>query len=97
MSTYIVLTKDLTLDQGELDLYQSMVRQTFEGHPVEVLTAYGQQQTLEGAAPEGLVILEFPTTAAARDWYDSDAYQAAARHRFEGARYRVVLVEGALE
>ena len=40
-------------------------------------------------------MIEFPTTAAARAWYDSPAYKAAAEHRFKGAIFRVVLVEGA--
>ncbi|MFI8523085.1 DUF1330 domain-containing protein [Promicromonospora sukumoe] len=40
-------------------------------------------------------MIEFPTAAAARAWYESPAYQAAAEHRFKGAIFRVVPVEGA--
>jgi uncharacterized protein (DUF1330 family) len=94
MATYIVFTKESTQDQGELDIYQSTVGETFKGHPVKILAAYGPQQVLEGDAPEGVVIVEFPSTAAARAWYDSPAYQEVAQHRFKGARYRAVLVEG---
>jgi uncharacterized protein (DUF1330 family) len=83
MATYIVFTKESTQDQGELDIYQSKVGETFKGHPVKILAAYGPQQILEGDAPEG-----------ARAWYDSPAYQEVAQHRFKGARYRAVLVEG---
>jgi uncharacterized protein (DUF1330 family) len=32
--------------------------------------------------------------AAARAWYDSPAYQAAVKHRFLGADYRVFITEG---
>jgi uncharacterized protein (DUF1330 family) len=95
MSTYIVFFKESTQDQAELDMYLENVGRTLEGHPVELLAAYGQEQVLEGPAPEGVVLMEFPTTAAARTWYDSPAYQAAAHHRFKGATYRAVLVEGA--
>jgi uncharacterized protein (DUF1330 family) len=49
---------------------------------------------LEGEAPEGVVIVEFPDTPSARAWYDSEKYQAIAKHRFKGATYRAVLVEG---
>ena len=94
MATYIVFTRESTQDQSELDIYQSKVLPTFKDHPIKVLAAYGPQQQLEGDAPEGVVIVEFPTTEAARAWYDSPAYQEVARHRFKGARYRVVLVEG---
>ena len=39
-----------------------------EGHPVKLRA--GPQQVLEGPVPELVAILEFPTTTAARQWYD---------------------------
>lgn len=94
MATYIVFVRESTQDQGELDAYQVKVGASFAGHPIKVLAAYGPQQVLEGQAPEGVVIVEFPDTPSARAWYDSPEYQAVARHRFKGATYRAVLVEG---
>jgi uncharacterized protein (DUF1330 family) len=67
---------------------------TFKGHPIKILAAYGPQQVLEGDAPEGVVIVEFPTTEAARAWYDGPEYQEVRQHRFKGSKYRAVLVEG---
>ncbi|WP_446718995.1 DUF1330 domain-containing protein [Halomonas sp. SH5A2] len=32
--------------------------------------------------------------AAARAWYESPAYQEARQHRFQGADYRVFIVDG---
>jgi uncharacterized protein (DUF1330 family) len=84
MATYIVFTKESTQDQNELNIYHSKVRETLEGHPVKLHAAYGPQQVLEGPAPEGVVILESPTTTAARKWYDGSAYQAIVQHRFKG-------------
>ena len=49
---------------------------------------------LEGPDAEGVVILQFPSAAEARAWYDSPAYQAALEHRLKGAAYRVMIVEG---
>jgi uncharacterized protein (DUF1330 family) len=94
MATYIVFTRESTQDQGELDAYQADVGDSFAGHPIKVLAAYGPQQVLEGTAPEGVVIVEFPDTPSARAWYDSPEYQETAQHRFKGATYRAVLVEG---
>jgi uncharacterized protein (DUF1330 family) len=94
MATYIVFTKESTQDQSELNIYLSKVRETLEGHPIKLLAAYGPQQVLEGPAPEGVVMVEFPNTTAAREWYDGPAYQAIMQHRFKGATYRAVLVEG---
>ena len=37
---------------------------------------------------------DIPTMAAAKTWYTSDAYQAAASHRFTSSIFRVLLVEG---
>lgn len=94
MATFIVFTRESTQDQNELDIYMGAVGETFKGHPVKILAAYGPQQVLEGDAPEGVVIVEFPTTAAARAWYDGAEYQKVVQHRFKGSRYRAVLVEG---
>jgi uncharacterized protein (DUF1330 family) len=85
MATY---TQESTQDQSEFNIYQNKVRKTLEGHPVKLLAAYGPLQALESPAPEGAVIMEFPTTTAARAWYDGAAYQAIVQHRFKGASYR---------
>jgi uncharacterized protein (DUF1330 family) len=94
MAAYIIFTREKTLDRAELEIYWSQIRATMEGHPIRVLAAYGLQQTLEGPETEGTVIAEFPTMEAAHAWYDSPAYQAAALHRFKGAVYRGLLIEG---
>lgn len=94
MSAYFVFTREKTLDSAELAAYMAKVRQTFEGHAVKILAAYGPQQVLEGAAPEGTVILEFPSTASALAWYESPAYREVRKHRFTGSEYRAILVEG---
>ena len=52
------------------------------------------QEVLEGAAVEGVVILEFPTFDEAKAWYDSPAYREVREHRYKGADYRAVIVQG---
>ena len=54
-------------------------------HPLTPLALYGSYEVLEGTVIEGAVILQFPTTEAARTYYHSPAYQDAVRHRFLGA------------
>ncbi len=92
--TFIVFTRDSTEDQVQLDRYGEAVGASFDGRPVTFHAAYGAHQVLEGPPVEGVVILEFPDRAAAESWYFSPAYQEAAQHRFQGATYRAVLVEG---
>ncbi|NVN06433.1 DUF1330 domain-containing protein [Asaia spathodeae] len=94
MSTYIVFTREETLDQKELDTYFSLVAETFEGHPIKPIVAYGAQKALEGNEPEGIVVVEFPSRETALAWYDGYAYRKVREHRFLGAKYRATLVEG---
>lgn len=94
MSTYIVFTREKTLNQKEMDTYFSLVGETFKGHPIKPVVAYGAQQHLEGNEPEGIVIVEFPDRSAALAWYDGNAYRKVREHRFLGAQYRATIVEG---
>jgi uncharacterized protein (DUF1330 family) len=51
-------------------------------------------QVLEGEWPGGLVVIEFPSVAAAREWYGSPAYQAILRLRADHIPGDLILVEG---
>jgi uncharacterized protein (DUF1330 family) len=90
----MVFIRERTLDRSELEAYWSKVPPTLDGRPVRVLAAYGKHVTLEGPEIEGVVVAEFPSLEEARSWYDSPAYQDVARHRFRGAVYRGLIVEG---
>jgi len=94
MPAYMVFQRDSTIDQKELEAYAPMARASGAGHPIKILAAYGKQEVLEGAPVEGVVIVEFPTYEDAKKWYDSPAYREAREHRFKGAKYRAVLVQG---
>ena len=69
MSAYIVFTRTKTVDRAELDKYWAGIKATLEGHPIEVLVAYGRHEVLEGDPIEGIVIAKFPDVKAANDWY----------------------------
>jgi uncharacterized protein (DUF1330 family) len=94
LTACIVFTRESTQDPAELATYSQVAGGTLAGHPVTPRAFYGRQEVLEGAAVEGVAILEFPTFDEAKTWYDSPAYRAAREHRFKGADYRVVIVEG---
>jgi uncharacterized protein (DUF1330 family) len=95
MSAYVVFIREQTLDRAELDTYFKEVRATFAGHELKVLANYGPHEDLEGSPTEGTVIGEFPSMEAAKAWYDSPLYRKVREHRFKGAIYRAVLVQGA--
>jgi uncharacterized protein (DUF1330 family) len=92
MVAYIVFTRERTRDQAELDIYSQEVSASLTGHAVTT-RAY-RQEVLEGSAVEGVVILEFPTFEDSKAWYDSPAYRKVREHRYKGADYRAIMVEG---
>jgi len=94
MSAYLMFTKEKTLDAAELAIYQQKIVPTLGTHGLKTLVAYGHHEVLEGAATEGVVIVEFPNTTEAKAWYNSPEYNEAREHRFKGAEFRCVLVEG---
>jgi uncharacterized protein (DUF1330 family) len=94
MKGYFVFTREKTTNAAELAIYMAKVRATFAGHEVNVLAAYGKHEVLEGDATEGMVIVEFPSVEAAKAWYDSPEYTEVRKHRFAGAEYRAILIEG---
>jgi uncharacterized protein (DUF1330 family) len=94
MPAYVIFIRERTLDQSELDAYAKTAGPSLEGLPIKFLAAYGRQEVLEGPVPEGVAIAEFPSMEEAKQWYESPAYQMAAQHRFKGAIYRGLIVEG---
>ena len=94
MEAFVVFTREETSDPHALATYSAGVGPSFDGHDVTFLAAYGAIQHLEGPPIAGAVILRFPPLQAARDWYDSPAYQTIAAQRFAGSRYRAFIIEG---
>jgi uncharacterized protein (DUF1330 family) len=94
MSAYAIFIRERTRNPDEMKAYADRVTPILSSLDATVLAAYGPLQVLEGPAPEGVVIVKFPSMEAARAFYDGPAYQAAVRHRFLGADFRALLVQG---
>ena len=94
MAAFIVFIREKTRDQSEMDAYTPKARASFEGRPITVHALYGRQEVLEGPQNEGVVIVSFPSFEEAKAWYDSPAYREVRKHRFLGADYSAVIVEG---
>lgn len=94
MTAYAIFIRERSRNMGELQTYAELVTPLLGDSGATVLAAYGLQDVLEGAAPEGVVMVSFPTMDAARAFYDSPQYQAAVQHRFLGADYRSFIVQG---
>jgi uncharacterized protein (DUF1330 family) len=94
MTAYMIFTRESTSNPAELAIYSETASATLAGHPVTPRAFYGHHEVVEGPAAEGVVVLEFPTFADAKAWYNSPAYSEAREHRFKGANYRVIITEG---
>lgn len=99
MPAYMLfLREDAVTDPEAMRTYSAMNRQNagafVEKYGIKPLAVYGATEAFEGDAPDGVIILEFPSADDARAWYASPEYQAALIHRMRGAEYRALLIEG---
>jgi uncharacterized protein (DUF1330 family) len=94
MSAYVISDLDIQ-DASQLQDYVRLVPPTLEAYGGRYVVRRGQLQTLEGQwRSRDLVIVEFPTVALARRWYESPEYQEVKERYFKGATRNLVLVEG---
>ena len=82
-------------DSAEFEKYVAgfmEVTAPFEGRP---LVATDDFEVLEGTWPRTrTVVLEFPSMEHAKRWYESPAYQAIAKHRFNSSTSNLILAGG---
>ena len=101
MTVYAVVELDIT-NVDEMGPYMGAVAGTIAAHGGKYLVRPGIEQlagnaeVVEGGRDEFpiKVILEFPSMAAARGWYDSADYQAILPHRTRNSRGRFLWIEG---
>lgn len=95
MPAYMIFIREEPIrDPEALAEYQRRGRENPGDFKIKPLVVYGALESVEGEAPDGIVLLEFPTVADAKAWYNSPGYQAALPHRLRAAHYRAVIVEG---
>ena len=95
MAVYMLfIREDPIRDQAAMESYRGTNRQGPRDPNMKVLSAYGAIEAIEGKAPDGIVMLQFPTVEDAKAWYHSPSYQAAMQHRLKAADYRVMIVQG---
>ncbi len=93
MPAYVVFVRESPVrNQEEMDKYRS--KSASAGFTMKPLCVYGPMETIEGEPADGIVVLEFPSLEDAQAWYNSPAYQEAAKHRQAAADYRGFIVEG---
>lgn len=95
MSVYLIAMRESPVRDSEaMAEYQRINRENMGQFDITPLAVYGRMVVMEGVAPDGVIILEFPSMEEAMAWYNSPAYQAAIPHRQKAADYRIMFVEG---
>jgi uncharacterized protein (DUF1330 family) len=93
MAAYLIAEVEVT-DPVAYERYRPLAAASIARHSGKYIVRGGRTETLEGAAPNRVVVLEFPTIEAARAFYTSPDYSEARQIREAASRSRVFLVEG---
>jgi uncharacterized protein (DUF1330 family) len=94
MPAYIIVDIEVT-DPAAFARYRAAVPPVIAAHGGRYLVRGGELHVVEGAPGwRRLVVLEFPTLAAARGFYDSADYAPLRALRLASTRSEMVMVEG---
>ncbi|MET8848801.1 DUF1330 domain-containing protein [Amycolatopsis sp. NPDC004625] len=74
--------------------YMERIQVTLDPYGGKFLVHGAQVEVREGEWPGALVVIEFPSLAAAREWYDSPAYREILRMRADHIPGDLILVDG---
>ncbi len=95
MPAYLIVMRETAVRDAEaMAEYQRMARGVSGEFSITPKVIYGALESLEGSAPDGVTMLEFPTMEQAKAWYNSPAYQEALPHRLKAADFRSFIVQG---
>lgn len=94
MAAYVIAEVEVT-DPSAYEEYRKLVPATIEKYGGKYLARGGATESKEGGwAPARLVILEFPSMAQARRWYDSPEYTPARAIRQRASKSKLIFAEG---
>lgn len=94
MAAYVIADVQVT-DPTAYDEYRKGVPATIAAFGGRYLARGGAVEVLEGDwAPRRAVILEFPSLAQVKAWYDSPEYRLLREIRQRASNGRLVVVEG---
>jgi len=94
MAAYVIV-EIVIEDPVRYEEYKRLAGPTIPLHGGRYLARGGASAMLEGEHPPArIVVLEFPSAAKARAWWDSPEYAPAKRIRQECASARMIVVDG---
>jgi uncharacterized protein (DUF1330 family) len=95
MKAYVIVQERID-DQAMFDAYRKEVPATVAAHGGRFIVRGGAMTVVEGEARfPRLVVIEFPSRAAAEAWYASPAYQKLLPLRLNSSKGNFYIVDGA--
>ena len=94
MSAYVII--DIKVhDPAKFEDYKKLGPPSIAAYGGKYLVRGGATEILDGTwKPERVVVLEFPSMARAREWYNSKEYAEDIKIRHASATSQFLLVEG---
>ena len=94
MAAYLVVDIKVT-DPARYEEYRKLVSPTLAAYDGKYLARGGAVKVLEGdLSPNRTVVVEFPSSARALEWWDSDLYRPIRQIRYDSADCKMLLIEG---
>jgi uncharacterized protein (DUF1330 family) len=94
MSAYFIALIDIH-DRARYERYLAGFDAVFEKYEGRVLAVEDDARVLEGQWPAArTVLIEFPSEAELRRWYESPEYQRLALHRREASVGSIAIISG---
>jgi len=94
MAAYVVANVEV-IDSAAYEEYRAKVPGTIAAYGGRYLARSAAAEVLEGDwSPKRFVILEFPSLAQLKAWYQSPEYRPLLEIRKRAARTSVIVVEG---
>ena len=94
MAAYVIARVEVTNPEGYAEYARQTVAQA-EKFGGKFLVKAGAYQQMEGSGPDRHVVVEFPDTAAAHAFYNSEEYQKILPLALNNSKRDLVVVEGA--
>jgi uncharacterized protein (DUF1330 family) len=95
MAAYFIVDLDVT-DATGFEEYRRIVPPVLEKYGGRFMVRGGTAEVLEGQwKPKRLTVIEFPSAARAKEFYNSQEYRQIIGLRVRAAKTNLVLVEGA--
>jgi uncharacterized protein (DUF1330 family) len=94
MTAYVISEVEV-LDEQAASQYRALAAESIALHGGKYLARAAEAIVAEGSPSSGrIVIVEFPSMQAARNWYASEEYGKALAFRTTALRRRLLFVEG---